>query len=134
MTLPKLSIAAKLYAIFALMAITTVALSAVAVSNSRHHVALTDEFESANAGTWNVERVVSSEIGDIRSLAADRGGVWIGGARGFAFFRFVGRSLVTYHASEDLPGPVNRLAVGGPFLWIATEAGLVRYSKRALVP
>ena len=57
MTLPKLSIAAKLYAIFALMATTTVALSVVAVSNARHHAALTDEFESANAGSWNVERV-----------------------------------------------------------------------------
>ena len=57
MTLPKLSIAAKLYAIFALMAIITVALSMVAVSNARHHAALTDDFESANAGTLNVERV-----------------------------------------------------------------------------
>ena len=57
MTLPKLSIAAKLYAIFALMATTTLALSWVAVSNARHHATLTDEFESANAGTWNVERV-----------------------------------------------------------------------------
>jgi len=56
-TLPKLSIAAKLYAIFALTATTTVALSVVAVQNARHHAALTDEFESANAGTWNVERV-----------------------------------------------------------------------------
>ena len=25
--------------------------------NARHHAALTDEFESANVGTWNVERV-----------------------------------------------------------------------------
>ncbi len=57
MTLPKLSIAAKLYAIFALMATTTIALSVVAVSAARHHAALTDEFESANAGSWNVERV-----------------------------------------------------------------------------
>jgi len=57
LTLPKLSIAAKLYAIFALMATTTIALSAVAVSAARHHAALTDEFESANAGSWNVERV-----------------------------------------------------------------------------
>jgi methyl-accepting chemotaxis protein len=55
--LPKLSIAARLYAIFALMAVTTVALSMVAVSNARHHAALTDEFESANAGSWNVERI-----------------------------------------------------------------------------
>ena len=57
MTLPKLSIAAKLYVIFALMATTTIALSVVAVTAARHHAALTDEFESANAGTWNVERV-----------------------------------------------------------------------------
>ena len=57
MTLPKLSIAAKLYAIFALMAAITLALAIGAVLNARHHAALTDEFESANAGTWNVERV-----------------------------------------------------------------------------
>ena len=57
MTLPKLSIAAKLYVIFALMATTTVALSVVAVSNARNHVALTDEFQSANAGSRNVERI-----------------------------------------------------------------------------
>jgi methyl-accepting chemotaxis protein len=55
--LPKLSIAAKLYAIFALMATTTLALSVVAVQSARHHASLTDEFESANAGSWNVERV-----------------------------------------------------------------------------
>jgi methyl-accepting chemotaxis protein len=55
--LPKLSIAARLYAIFALMAATTVALSMVAVSQARDHAALTDEFESANAGSWNVERI-----------------------------------------------------------------------------
>jgi methyl-accepting chemotaxis protein len=53
----KLSIVAKLYLIFALMAITTLALSIVAVFNARNHAALTDQFESANAGTWNVERV-----------------------------------------------------------------------------
>jgi methyl-accepting chemotaxis protein len=56
-TLPKLSIAAKLYAIFALMATITLALSIIAVSRARDHAVLTGEFESANAGTWNVERV-----------------------------------------------------------------------------
>ena len=57
MTLPKLSIAAKLYVIFALMATTTVALSVIAVTSVRHHAVLTDEFESANASTWNVAKV-----------------------------------------------------------------------------
>ncbi|MGB8140120.1 MAG: hypothetical protein WCF52_06500, partial [Pseudolabrys sp.] len=54
MKLPTLSVAARLYAIFALMAATTVALSVYAVSNARFHAALTEEFESANAGSWNV--------------------------------------------------------------------------------
>jgi len=57
LTLPKLSIAAKLYVIFALMATLTIALSVVAVTAARHHAALTDEYESANAGTLNVEKV-----------------------------------------------------------------------------
>jgi methyl-accepting chemotaxis protein len=47
--LPKLSIAARLYAIFALMALTTVALSMLAVSKARFHAALTDEFESGTS-------------------------------------------------------------------------------------
>jgi methyl-accepting chemotaxis protein len=57
LTLPKLSIAAKLYAIFALMATMTVALSVIAVSNAHYHAAMTNEFRAANTGTWNVERV-----------------------------------------------------------------------------
>jgi methyl-accepting chemotaxis protein len=57
LTLPKLSIAAKLYAIFALMATTTVALSVVAVHAARSHAALTELFQSANAGSWHLERI-----------------------------------------------------------------------------
>jgi methyl-accepting chemotaxis protein len=56
-TLPKLSIAAKLYAIFALMATTTVGLSMVAVHGARSHAALTKAFKSANAGSWHLERI-----------------------------------------------------------------------------
>jgi methyl-accepting chemotaxis protein len=54
---PQLSIASKLYAIFALLATVTVALALVAVLNARRHAALTGEFESAFAGALNVERV-----------------------------------------------------------------------------
>ena len=56
-TLPKLSIAAKLYAIFALMATITIALAIVAVNNARYHSTLTTAFEEANEGAWQVERV-----------------------------------------------------------------------------
>ena len=39
------------------MAMTTLAVSLVAASSARRHAALTDEFEYANAGSWNVERI-----------------------------------------------------------------------------
>jgi methyl-accepting chemotaxis protein len=54
---PRLSIAAKLYAIFALLATATVALAIVAVVNARRHAALTDEFEAALQGSQNVQRI-----------------------------------------------------------------------------
>jgi methyl-accepting chemotaxis protein len=57
MKLPSLSIAAKLYTIFALLATATVLLSLLAALNSRHNTALTDEFERAFMGAMNVERV-----------------------------------------------------------------------------
>jgi methyl-accepting chemotaxis protein len=55
--LPQLSIATKLYAIFALLATMTVGLAAVAVVNAYRHAALTDQFGSAYTGAMNVERV-----------------------------------------------------------------------------
>ena len=72
MTFPKLSIATKLYAIFALMATVTVALSAAAVSNARHHAAMTTDFEADNSGSWNLERLnglLSAATLEIREIA-----------------------------------------------------------------
>jgi hypothetical protein len=53
------------------MAATTVALSVFAVSNARFHAALTEEFESANAGSWNVERInglICATVMDTRGI------------------------------------------------------------------
>jgi len=55
--LPQLSIATKLYVIFALLATLTVGLAGVAVYNAHRHAALTDDFQSAYAGALNVQRV-----------------------------------------------------------------------------
>src|SRR5262245_6197904 len=55
--MPNLSIAAKLYGIFALLAAATVALAGIAVMNARHHAAMTSEYETSLVGTQNVERV-----------------------------------------------------------------------------
>jgi methyl-accepting chemotaxis protein len=55
--LPRLSVAAKLYAIFALLATATVVLALVAVVTAHRHEALTDDFETAMLGQQNVERI-----------------------------------------------------------------------------
>jgi len=55
--LPRLSIASKLYAIFALLATATVALALIAAVNSRRHAALTAEYKTVLQGAQNVERL-----------------------------------------------------------------------------
>jgi methyl-accepting chemotaxis protein len=59
MRLAKLSIATKLYIIFALLAVMTLALAVVAIFNAARHVALTEDFQSAFIGAENVERINS---------------------------------------------------------------------------
>ena len=80
----------RLCAIFALMAATTVALSVFAVSNARFHAALTEEFESANAGSWNVERI----NGLIYATVMDTRGIYLyvgRYGRGFEICRLPGQ-------------------------------------------
>src|SRR5215210_4883327 len=55
--LPRLSIAAKLYIIFALLAVATVALAGIAVINARHQAEMTGAYETSLSGTQNVERM-----------------------------------------------------------------------------
>jgi methyl-accepting chemotaxis protein len=55
--LPRLSIAAKLYAIFALLAAVTMALAGVAIFNCLRQAALASEVNAASQGALNVERV-----------------------------------------------------------------------------
>jgi methyl-accepting chemotaxis protein len=53
----RLTIVAKLYGIFTLLALATVALAGIAVFNARQHAAMTGEYENSLVGTQNVERV-----------------------------------------------------------------------------
>jgi hypothetical protein len=84
-------------------------------------------------GEWIVERVLMGELGDLSVLAADGDGVWIGGERGVAFYRFGSRAFAVYNAPGDVPGRVRDLAVDDRFLWVATDRGLVRFTKSAML-
>ncbi len=71
--LPKFSIAAKLYAIFALLATGAVILALVAVVSARRHAALTSEFEAASRGVKYVEQV----NGLIYAIEAEARGIFL---------------------------------------------------------
>jgi hypothetical protein len=55
----RLSLAAKLYSVFALFALLTAAITALSDYNARRSVALTHEIETVNLAALNVERVNS---------------------------------------------------------------------------
>ena len=78
MTLPKLSIAAKLYAHLRRYGHNRLGPVGAAIFNARHYAALTDIYESANAGTLNVERV----NGLIYAVVMDSRGVYMTPDRG----------------------------------------------------
>lgn len=73
MSFPHLSIAAKLYAIFALLATVTVALAGTAVVSSREHARLTAELDTAYSGVANVERVQAL----IHAVIAESQGIFL---------------------------------------------------------
>ena len=55
----RLSLAAKLYAIFALIAVLTAAITVLSEYNSRHNAELTEEVATASRAALNVERINS---------------------------------------------------------------------------
>ncbi len=88
----------------------------------------------AGAGPWHVERRLSGELGMLTALAADTGGVWVGGDRGLGRFGFVAREFHVWPSPGDVPGPVRGIAVTARHVWVATAEGLVRFTRRTLVP
>jgi methyl-accepting chemotaxis protein len=73
MRLPRFSIAAKLYAIFALLATVTVGLAVVAVANAYRHAALTAEFGATFRTSQNIGRI----NGAITALIMETRGIYL---------------------------------------------------------
>ncbi len=85
------------------------------------------------SGQWTLTRA-GAPIGSISVLAADRDGVWVGGSIGLAFWN-VGRS--TFRALRvpgDLPPTIRDLVALPPYVWVATDSGLVRLRRDAVKP
>ncbi len=107
---------------------------AIAVAGDTIIAALADRIAwRAPGGRWSVERPLG-QIGAISSVSADAGGVWVAGLRGLAWFEFAGRSYRFLAVPDDLPGPIRRIAATDEYLWVGTDAGLVRLRKDVVRP
>jgi ligand-binding sensor domain-containing protein len=105
----------------------------IVVAATRDRIVIRTGSGEQGAGSgWLAERSISTELGDLTSVAADGDGVWIGGTRGLAHYGFAGRAFVFFIGTTDVPGPVLDLATDDRYLWVATDRGLVRFDKGAL--
>jgi len=79
---------------------------------------------------WTLLRA-PGRIGRVGALAADGSGVWLAATNALAFWDLSASSFRVLTAPLDVPGPVRDIAVAAPYLWVATDSGLVRLARAA---
>lgn len=82
------------------------------------------------SGAWTVLRP-RAPVGTITTLAPDAGGVWIGGTSGLIYWDIAHQIFRGVSVPGDIPAAVRDVTVEGGYVWVATDAGLVRLSRDA---
>ena len=82
---------------------------------------------------WTLGPNLSAVLGGLRNFTPDGAGFWVVGERGVAFARLSTPPMRPLRAG-DLPGAAYDVAVDDKFLWVATDAGLVRFRLDAVRP
>jgi ligand-binding sensor domain-containing protein len=91
------------------------------------------QWRDPQTGAWTLGPNLSAILGGLVAFAADGPGFWVAGDQGVAFARLTSPPIRPLRAG-DLPGVANDLAVDAEFLWVATNAGLVRFRLDAVRP
>lgn len=86
----------------------------------------------APQGQWTLLRP-RADLGRLTTLVADGDGVWVGGAHGLAFWRVGSGTFRALRVPSDLPAGVRDVAVAAPYLWVATDSGVVRFHREAAI-
>jgi len=84
-------------------------------------------------GRWTLLRP-DPALGRLTSLAADATGdgvVWIGGSGALAAWSVAAATFTLLRVPGDLPAGVRDVVASGPFVWVATDVGLVRLARSA---
>lgn len=82
---------------------------------------------------WTLERPRVT-LGALRAAAGDvpGGGVWLAGTLGVGWWDIPHRAFRRLDVPGDLPGPVRDIAAATPWVWVATDSGVVRLSRAAV--
>ena len=99
-------------------------------------VALTrDQMLWRDPGTqaWSLGPNLSGLLGGLVAFIPDGPGFWVAGDRGVGFARLTTPPVRPLRAG-DLPAASNDLAVDRDYLWVASDAGLVRFRLDAIRP
>jgi ligand-binding sensor domain-containing protein len=80
------------------------------------------------SGRWTLERLRAA-LGRIGGVASDAGGVWLGGSLGLAWYNIGRKRFQVLNIPGDLPAPVRDVAVAAPWVWVATDSGVVRLRR-----
>ncbi len=83
---------------------------------------------------WALGPNLSGVLGRLHRLALYEDGFWIAGERGVAFATVESPARAVLWVGDDLPGIPLDLAVQGEFLWVGTNAGVVRWRLDAIRP
>jgi methyl-accepting chemotaxis protein len=129
--LPRFSIAAKLYAIFALLATVTVALAAIAAANASRHATLTAEFGAAFKGGQNIERINALSY----ALLAQTRGIYLAEDAAAADEQAQAIGALNDRLSAALQGWRETVQSGddGSFAELSGRIRILQDSSRALV-
>ena len=85
-------------------------------------------------GAWSLGPNLSGVLGQVYRLALYLDGFWIAGQRGVAYASVTSAPRGTLFVGEDLPGIPFDLTVQDGFLWVGTDAGVVRWRLDAIQP
>jgi ligand-binding sensor domain-containing protein len=84
------------------------------------------------AGRWTVTRPRAA-LGRLTAAAGDVGGVWLGGQIGLAWWSVARGTFQGLTIPGDVSAAVRDLAATPPWVWVATDSGVVRLRRDAVV-
>jgi ligand-binding sensor domain-containing protein len=83
---------------------------------------------------WALGPSLSGVLGRLHRMALYGDGFWIAGERGVAFATVQSPAQAVLRVGDALPGKPLDLVVQGDFLWVGTEAGVVRWRLDTIRP